>query len=113
MSSPAYHTMSLVELKKVAQTRSIKMYYTKKRSELIQLLTMKELPASFIIEKFTILELRTEAKKRGMRGFWKLTRDQLVALLYPDGTLGTTNQQNHDSEKDEDPQSDDSEDVGV
>jgi len=105
--------MSLVELKKVAQTRSIKMYYTKKRSELIQLLTMKELPASFVIEKFTILELRTEAKKRGMRGFWKLTRDQLVALLYPDGTLGTTNQQNHDSEKDEDPQSDDSDDVRV
>jgi hypothetical protein len=105
--------MSLVELKKVAQTRSIKMYYTKKRTELIQLLTMKELPASFVIEKFTILELRAEAKKRGMRGFWKLTRDQLVALLYPDGTLGTTNQQDHNSHKDEDPQSDDTDDVRV
>jgi hypothetical protein len=112
MSSPSYHTMSLVELKKAAQTRSIKMYYTKKRSELIQLLSMKELPASFVIEKFTILELRTEAKKRGMRGFWKLTRDQLVALLYPDGTLGT-NQKDYDSEKDEDPQSNDTHDVGV
>lgn len=104
--------MSLVELKKVAQTRTIKMYYTKKRSELIQLLTMKELPASFVIEKFTILELRAEAKKRGMRGFWKLTRDQLVALLYPDGTL-STNQENHNSEKDEDPQSEDTDDVRV
>lgn len=104
--------MSLVELKKAAQTRSIKMYYTKKRSELIQLLTMKELPASFVIEKFTILELRAEAKKRGMRGFWKLSRDDMVALLYPDGTL-TTKKEDHNPEGHQSPQSEDTHDVGV
>lgn len=108
MSTP-YHAMSLVELKKVAQTRSIKMYYTKKRAELIQLLSMKELPASFVIEKLTIVELREEAKAKGMRGFWKLSRDQLVQLLYP----LATNQQNHNTQAHEQPQSEDTCDVGV
>lgn len=111
MSTP-YSTMSLVELKKVAQTRSIKMYYTKKRAELIQLLSMKELPASFKIEKLTIMELREEAKKKGMRGFWKLTRDQLVELLYPNGGL-PSDQQNNDTQKHENPQPDHCGDVGV
>ena len=43
-----------------------------KRAELIQLLTMPELPASYRIEKMTIHELRDEAKKRNLRGFWGL-----------------------------------------
>ena len=111
MATP-YSTMSLVELKKVAQTRNIKMYYTKKRAELIQLLSMKELPMSFTIEKLTIVELRDEAKKKGMRGFWKLSRDELVALLYPTGGL-RSNQQNDNTEADEHPQADNSSDVRV
>ena len=83
-----YHNMSLVELKQVAKTRRIKMYYTKKRVELIRLLSMPELPDSFKIEKLTILQLREQAKERGMRGFWKLSRDELVHILYPTGELG-------------------------
>lgn len=111
MATP-YSAMSLVELKKVAQTRNIKMYYTKKRAELIQLLSMKELPASYMIEKLTIVELRDEAKKKGMRGFWKLSRDELVSLLYPTGGL-SPNQQNDNTETHEYPQPDNSSDVGV
>lgn len=84
-----YHTMSLVELKQVAKTRRIKMYYTKKRVELIRLLSMPELPDSYKIEKLTILQLREQAKERGMRGFWKLSRDELVKVLYPTGELGS------------------------
>lgn len=78
-----YDTLSLVELKKVAKTRRIKMYYTKKRVELIRLLSMPELPESFKIEKLTIVQLRQQAKERGMRGFWGLSRDELVNILYP------------------------------
>jgi hypothetical protein len=104
--------MSLVELKKVAQTRNIKMYYTKKRAELIQLLSMKELPMSFTIEKLTIVELREEAKKKGMRGFWKLSRDQLVELLYPNGGL-PADQQDKNTETHENPQPDNCSDVRV
>lgn len=79
--------MSLVQLKQLAKTRRIKMYYTKKRIELIHLLSMHDLPDSFKIEKLTIVELRDQAKKKGMRGFWKLSRDDLVNLLYPTGEL--------------------------
>lgn len=80
-------SLSLVELKQLAKTRRIKMYYTKKRIELIRLLSMPDLPDSFKIEKFTIVQLRDQAKEKGMRGFWKLSRDELVNLLYPTGEL--------------------------
>jgi hypothetical protein len=79
--------MSIVELKQVAKTRHIKMYYTKKRQELIRLLSMPELPDSYTIEKFTIVQLRQQAKAKGMRGFWGLGREALVTLLYPTGSL--------------------------
>ena len=92
-----YDTMSLVELKQVAKTRHIKMYYTKKRIELIRLLTMPELPDSFKIEKLTIIQLREQSKKKGLRGFWKLSRDELVNLLYPTGEL---RDQVHQEDKD-------------
>ena len=104
--------MSLVELKKVAKTRRIKMYYTKKRAELIQLLSMPELPDSFKLEKLTIVELREEAKKRGLRGFWGLSRESLLTLLYPDGQLRKNvdkeAENSQDTEKCKDPQSYDS-----
>ncbi len=80
-------SMSLVELKQIAKTRRIKMYYTKKRHELIRLLSMPDLPDSFKIEKLTIVQLRQQAKEKGMRGFWGLSRDDLVLLLYPTGQL--------------------------
>ena len=38
---------------------------------------------AFIIEKMTIAQLRDEAKRKGVRGFWGLRREQLVGLLFP------------------------------
>lgn len=77
-------TLSLVELKKLAAVRRIKQYYIMKRLQLIQLLSMPELPESFKIEKLTIHQLREQAKQKGIRGFWSLHRDDLVRLLYPE-----------------------------
>jgi hypothetical protein len=76
-------SLSLVELKQIAKQRRIKQYYILKRVQLIQLLSMAELPKSFIIEKMTINQLREEAKRKGVRGFWTLRREQLVELLFP------------------------------
>lgn len=78
-----YTSMSLVDLKKAAKGRRIKQYYIMKRHQLIQLLSMPELPNSYRIEKFTIHELREQAREKGIRGFWSLHRDELVQLLYP------------------------------
>lgn len=105
--------MSLVELKRVAQGHRIKMYYTKKRHELIRLLSMPELPDTFKIEKLTIVELRHHAKEKGLRGFWGLSRDDLVNLLYPNGQLRQDVEKKpenaDDAEKCKDPQAYDSE----
>jgi hypothetical protein len=76
-------SLSLAELKKLAKGRRIKQYYILKRSQLIQLLALPDLPESFKIEKMTIHELRALAKKKEMRGFWSLHRDDLVRLLFP------------------------------
>jgi acylphosphatase len=77
-----YHEMSSVELKKELKKLGIKQYYTMKRKQMIEILSMKTLPQEFVIEKMTIHELRDEAKRRGLRGFWQLRRDALVQLLY-------------------------------
>lgn len=113
-----YESMSLVELKQVAKTRRIKQYYIMKRVQLIQLLSMKELPEPLKIEKMTIHELRDEAKRRGMRGFWTLRRDKLVETLFPEYAVqeGPTDQNEkdhgHTNEHDH-PQKHDAEHVGV
>jgi hypothetical protein len=108
-----YNTMSLVELKQVAKTRHIKMYYTKKRVELIRLVSMPELPDSFKIEKLTILQLREQAKQKGLRGFWKLSRDELVGLLYPTGELrdqvDKEDKNSNNSHQDKNPETENSE----
>lgn len=78
-----YNSMSLVELKQQAKGRRIKQYYIMKRRELIQLLSLPELPQSLKLEKLTILQLREEAKARGIRGFWGLSRGELLEMLYP------------------------------
>lgn len=75
-------SLSLVDLKQLAKTKRIKQYYIMKRQQLIQLLSLEELPAELKIEKMTIHELRQEAKNRNMRGFWNLRRERLVELLY-------------------------------
>jgi hypothetical protein len=79
-------SLSLVELKQLAKQRRIKQYYILKRAQLIQILSLPELPKSFIIEKMTIAQLREEAKRKGVRGFWTLRREQLVELLFPTET---------------------------
>lgn len=77
--------MSLADLKKVARDHQppIKQYYIKKRIELIRILTMKDLPESFILEKKTIAQLRKEATDRGFKNIWKFRRAELMELLYP------------------------------
>jgi hypothetical protein len=79
-------SLSLIELKQLAKQRRIKQYYILKRAQLIQILSLPELPKSFIIEKMTIAQLREEAKRKGVRGFWTLRREQLVELLFPTET---------------------------
>jgi hypothetical protein len=83
-------SMSILELKQLAKQRRIKQYYILKRAQLLQILSMNELPRSFIVEKMTISELREEAKRKGLRGFWTLRREQLVQLLFPTEICLTT-----------------------
>lgn len=113
-----YDSMSLVELKQVAKTRRIKQYYIMKRAQLIQLLSMKELPEPLKIEKMTIHELRDEAKRRGMRGFWTLRRDKLVETLFPEYAVqecaADQNEKDHgNANKHDHPKNHDAEHVGV
>lgn len=117
-----YHTLSLVELKQIAKTRRIKMYYIKKRVELIHLLSLPELPAEMKIEKMTIHELRAEAKRRDIRGYWTLRREKLVELLFPqndghrntDETASYQDQEDHRNTHEHDsPEKHESKDVGV
>ena len=75
-------SMSLVELKQYAKTKKIKQYYIMKRVDLIEILTMKELPFKYTLEKMTITEMRMLAKERGMRGFWSLSKSQLSDKLF-------------------------------
>jgi hypothetical protein len=84
-------SLSLVELKQLAKQRRIKQYYILKRNQLIQLLSLDELPKSFVIEKMTLAQLRQEAKRKGVRGFWTLRREQLVELLFPAETMNLRN----------------------
>lgn len=74
--------MSLIELKQLAKTKRIKQYYIMKRLDLIELLTMQELPFKYRVEKMTITEMRAIAKQRGMRGFWGLSKEQLADKLF-------------------------------
>lgn len=84
MNTQPLTSLSLVELKQLAKGRRIKQYYILKRAQLIQLLSMPDLPESYKIEKMTILQLREMAKSKGIRGFWDLHRDDLVRLLFPE-----------------------------
>ena len=100
--------MSLIELKQAAKGRRIKQYYIKKKEELVEILSLTELPFEMKLEKMTIIELRAEAKRRGMRGngIWKLNRDALVQLLYP-GNQAPANEDEKDksdTNKHDDPQ---------
>jgi hypothetical protein len=98
-----YDSMSLVDLKKVAKTRRIKMYYTMKRHDLIRLLSMPELPESFKLEKLTIVQLREQAKEKGLRGFWTLSRSELMNLLYPPLPTKEKNENRNQEDEHDDP----------
>jgi hypothetical protein len=78
-----YHSMDITKLKLIAKERRIKLYYIKRKAELIEILSFKELPFKFIIEKKTIHELRDEARLRGIENLMKLNRQGLVDILYP------------------------------
>lgn len=83
MNVATLSTHSLVELKQLAKGRRIKHYYIMKRSALIQLLALPDLPEEIRREKLTIHQLRDEAKRKGIRGFWSMHRSDLLTLLYP------------------------------
>jgi hypothetical protein len=80
-----YHKLSLIDLKHIARDHNppIKHYYIKSRIELIRILSLKEFPQSFILQKKTIAELRKEALEKGHKNIWKFKKAQLVELLYP------------------------------
>lgn len=113
--------MSLVELKQQAKGRRIKQYYIMKRVQLIQILSMKELPEALVIEKMTIHQLREKAKDAHIRGFWNLRRDHLVELLFPQNGQGNVHQTSTDEDKKDQgntdkhnqPQQHDAQEVGV
>jgi hypothetical protein len=83
-STMDYSAMSLLELKRVAKGRRIKLYYILPKDELVRLLSLPELPLALQLQKKTIRQLRQEAKERNFSGFWSLSRGELLTLLYPD-----------------------------
>ena len=114
-----YSSMYLSDLKLLAKGRRIKMYYVKTKDELVALLSMKELPEAMKIEKMTIHQLRAEAKKRNIAGFWSLRRGALVDLLFPKSEdinkAATDKDQQNESQADEhhQPEEHDPEEVGI
>jgi hypothetical protein len=115
---PNYLKMSLIDLKQQAKTRHIKQYYIMKRVQLVTLLSMPELPESFMIEKLTIHQLRDKAKEKGIRRIWNLSRDNLVELLFAEyhrrKTAANQNQKyESDADKHDTPEKHHPENVGV
>ena len=104
-------SMSIIELKQLAKDRRIKQYYIMRRAQLIQLLSLEQLPSAMILEKKTIIELREEAKQKGLRGFWRLTRAEILDLLYPNSQEDDKN--NSKAGKHDQPESHDSKNVGI
>jgi len=78
-----YHLLEYSELKQEAKDRRIKKYYVMRKAELVYLLSMKQLPEKYIVEKKTIGELKSEARARGLPQIYLLHRQALVDLLYP------------------------------
>jgi len=76
-------TLSLIELKQLAKDKHIKYYYTKSKRELIELLSLEDIPTFIKVQKITIRSLRQEAKEKGIEKIWTKSRQQLVEELYP------------------------------
>lgn len=117
METPNYSSMYLADLKLIAKTRRIKMYYIKTKEELVALLTMPELPQAMKVEKMTIHDLRKEARARNVTGFWSLRRGDLVRLLFPENVdQATPNEDKEDQGKANEhhqPEEHDPKEVGV
>ena len=77
-------TLSLVELKQLAKEKHIKYYYTKSKHELVELLSLKDIPTFVKLQKITIKTLRREAKEKEIVKIWSKSRQQLVEELYPE-----------------------------
>ena len=107
-----YDHLSLAELKKHAQGRRIKLYYTKSIRELRWLLSQSDIPMQYKLEKFTIKELREQAKAKNIRGFWNLKRSELLDLLYPSAAQ-QHDQNNQNTQEHHSPQPNDGDKVGV
>lgn len=118
------NSLPLSALKKLAgdlpKGRRIKQYYILPKARLVELLSMDELPASYKIEKMTIIQLRKLAEERELRGFWGLNKAQLTRLLFPENDDTVKNAPAHKHEEDDsqackhqDPQNQDSNEVGV
>ena len=114
------NTMSLVALKKMAKGRRIKQYYILPKPKLVELLSLPELPRTYIIEKMTIVELRETAKERGLRGFWSLNKEDLTRTLFPKDDDAVENAPAHEKKQDdsqtskhEEPEKENANDVGV
>lgn len=106
-----YSALSLIELKHAAKGRRIKQYYIMKRHQLIEILSLAELPFEMKLEKMTIVELREEATRRGIKGFWALNRDALIQLLYPRDQAAANKDEKDkcDADKHDDPENHNSE----
>jgi hypothetical protein len=94
-----YAEMSLIELKQIAKSRRyIKKYYVLSKQELVAILSLPEPPLEMKLAKMTIRSLREEATRRGLHGFWSMTRAQLLQLLYPGGQDKTAPNKNEQNE---------------
>jgi hypothetical protein len=110
-----YSTMSLLELKRAAKGRGIKLYYVLPKEELIRLLALPELPLELRLQKKTIRQLRQEAKDKNLKGFWGLSRGELLELLYSDQQSPANKDEKNKSNADEhdDPQEHYAKQVGI
>jgi hypothetical protein len=112
-----YTVLSLPELKVIAKARRIKQYYILKKHVLVDLLRMPELPQSYILEKRTVKSLREQAKALGIVRYSKMSRDALIARLFPQNVGDTTSDENEEdqgkADEHDNPQKDDPNHVRV
>ena len=94
-----YAELSLIELKQIAKSkRYIKKYYVLSKQELVAILSLPEPPLEMTLAKMTVRALREEATRRGLHGFWGMSRAELVCLLYPTGQDKTAPNKNKQNE---------------
>ena len=108
-----YAKMCLAELKSAAKVHRppIKYYYVKSRKELIEILSMPQLPDTMIKEKLRIQDLRAQAKARNIPNIWRMRRVELISLLYPDPK--EDNQNDDDAQEHNTPKKGESKNVRV